>query len=121
MAKQYISSLNLRPRIDGKPVLLEAGKPFDGKLIDGESLKMMLKAGTVKEAEKPAVPEASESKKKVPVQKPQGIWNFKREDMEQLDVLTLNALYKERADENGLEVTAIDDKEELLKVLCSEA
>lgn len=122
--KMYVSTLNLRPRVDGKPVWLEAGKPFDGALIDKESLKKMVEAGTVKIAdvveEAPKSPEASKTPE-APGEKPTGIWDFKREDMEQLDIVTLNALYKERAEANGLEAKMIEDKEALLDILCSEA
>ena len=119
--KLYVCKTNLRPRIDGIPVLIEAGKPFDGSLIDKDSLGQMLKAGSVIQHETEAGTEQPEVQKKSAKNKPTGIWDFKREDMEQLDIVTLNALYKERAEANGIEAKLIENKDELLNILCSEA
>lgn len=118
--KMFVCSMNLRPRVAGKPVLFEAGVPFDGAVLDKESLEQMIKAGTISACEAPA-PETKKTPAPAPKVPPKGIWDFKREEMEKLDVVTLNALYKERADENGIEVNMVEDKDELLDILCSEA
>lgn len=136
MAK-YISKINIRPCINKKPLFIEAGTEFEGDMLDKESLKQMIDAGTVllvvksdpstapleekKKNEPPPVPpEEKKAPPAPPAAAPVGIWKYKRAGIEKLGIDVLNALYKETADEAGLEVSPIDDKEELLKILCSE-
>lgn len=55
------------------------------------------------------------------VTKPQGIWNWKVEDIEDLELPALNALYKDHADKYNLTVRAFSNKEALIKKMSSEA
>lgn len=127
MAKKYISKINIRPSSKTQPIFIPAGTEFEERLIDKDSLTQMIKSGTITEvkgAKAPATPPPPDT---LPVEPPappatvpQGIWKYKRKGIEKLSIDVLNALYKETADEAGLVVTPIEDKEEILKILCSE-
>jgi len=65
----------------------------------------------------PAVPPADTTP---PPAAPVGIWKYKRAGIEKLNVDVLNALAKETADNAGIPFAPINDKEELLALLCSE-
>lgn len=45
--KKVVCTVNMRPRIEGKPVLIEAGTPFDGALIDPETSAELRKQGVL--------------------------------------------------------------------------
>lgn len=47
--KQYVCDLNLRPRIDGKPTLIEAGTPIDEGIVDTGTLEELIKQGHMRE------------------------------------------------------------------------
>lgn len=53
--------------------------------------------------------------------KPHGIWNFDKEDLDPVPLPALNTMYKDHAEKNGLSVRAYKDKEALIKKMCSEA
>ena len=47
MGKQVICKLSLRPRVDGSPVLIEAGTLFNEDLLDDHTKETFLKDGTL--------------------------------------------------------------------------
>lgn len=53
--------------------------------------------------------------------KPEGVWNFKAEDLEDIPLEQLNIMYKSHADENGINVRAYKDKDALIAKMCSQA
>jgi hypothetical protein len=53
--------------------------------------------------------------------KPTGIWNFDIEQIKELELDVLNAMYKNRANEFDLSLRSYSDKDKLLKKLTSEA
>jgi hypothetical protein len=66
-------------------------------------------------------PEESEEVVEEDSDKPHGIWNFDKEDLDPVPLPALNTMYKDHAEKNGLSVRAYKDKEALIKKMCSEA
>lgn len=61
-AVKVVCDLNMRPRIDGVPTLVEAGTPFDASLIDSETEKILREQGHLKDVP-PAKPQAPPTEK----------------------------------------------------------
>lgn len=58
--KQVICKISLRPRIEGKPVLILAGTPFDPAVVDDHTLEVFRERGTIYD-----VPEVQKAPKEV--------------------------------------------------------
>lgn len=58
---------------------------------------------------------------KPPADKPAGIWNFTKEELEPFGLPVLNTMLKDRAEEFGLKVEAFKDKPALIEFMTSEA
>ncbi len=88
-------------------------------------LKLHIEKGYVTEAVQ-VVPEALVTKEEKVVEevvkeKPTGVWNYSKEDLEPLSLEILNTMYKQRASEFNLSVRAMKDKESLINKMTSES
>jgi len=52
--------------------------------------------------------------------KPEGIWNYDAEQLEDLPLEVINTIYKQRADEFDIRVRPFTNKEKLIEKMCSE-
>jgi hypothetical protein len=127
VAKGYITEWEGQqpPAEPAEPVQLDA--PPDTETVNAEDEQEPPAEEPPAEeppAEEPPAeePPAEEPPAEEPKPKPEGIWNFVREDLEPLPLESLNALYKDTAEKNGItNVRAYTNKESLLNKLCSQA
>ena len=126
--KLYVSKMNYYPGKDnltaGTVFTAEQWELAGGKVKD---LEIHVKKGYITEAvqEVPEnlvpdqVEEVEEAEEAEPT-KPEGIWNYDAEQLEDLPLEVINTIYKQRADEFDIRVRPFTNKEKLIEKMCSE-
>jgi len=129
--KLYVSKMNYYPGKDnltaGTVFTAEQWELAGGKVKD---LEIHVKKGYITEAVQ-EVPEnlvsdqVEEAEKADQVEeaeptKPEGIWNYDAEQLEDLPLEVINTIYKQRADEFDIRVRPFTNKEKLIEKMCSE-
>lgn len=120
MSKMYKCAHNLRPRINGKAVLIKKGTPFDASILDAHTRKVFEDRGELtpvqpKEDIIDVVDEAEVKQKKSKKKAPKGIFSYKVEDLKEMELDDLDALHVELCAENSL--TAPDPFESIEKAI----
>ena len=124
--KLFVCKYNLRPRVSGEAVLIPSGKPFAKDVVDADTFKAMLEAGSIYEYEESTAeivvddfvidaPEQEEepqkatsnkktaSKKKTPAEnKPQGLFNLNVDHLADKDLEELDAIHVAICADNDL-------------------
>jgi len=129
--KLYVSKMNYYPGKDnltaGTVFTAEQWELAGGKVKD---LEIHVKKGYITEAVQ-EVPEnlvsdqveeaeeADQGEEAEPT-KPEGIWNYDAEQLEDLPLEVINTIYKQRADEFDIRVRPFTNKEKLIEKMCSE-
>ena len=138
--KLYVSKMNYYPGKDnltaGTVFTAEQWELAGGKVKDLEihvkkgyiteavqEVPENLVSDQVEEAEKAEKAEKAdqvEEAEEAEPTKPEGIWNYDAEQLEDLPLEVINTIYKQRADEFDIRVRPFTNKEKLIEKMCSE-